>query len=239
MKSFIVLLFSILTFSVTSCIINFTGIDGNGNIITESRNISSFDRVDVSGAFNIVMQQGESESVSIEGDENLMEYIVIENDGNKLLIDTRENLNPSRDIVITLTFKELSRVEISGACEITNKGLLQFQQIAFDCSGASKCELNMEADNCEFDVSGAGKLELNGKAKHVDFDASGAVDIEADEFEVENCTVDLSGAAEADLLVTKTLELDISGAAKLSYYGNAVVTRQDISGAASISAKQK
>lgn len=237
MKNFTVLIISLLILTSTSCIYNIKGIDGNGNIITEEKTPGSFSKIDASGAFDIILKQGETESVSIEADENLMEYIIVNNNSGRLIIDNKENISPTHDIIITVTFRDLNYIEVSGACDIKSSEQLVFNKIEFECSGASDCKLNFEAKNCKFDISGASELDLRGKSNNVEFDGSGAIDINAEEFEISECEIDLSGAAEADIFVTKSLDIDISGAASLSYKGGANITRQSVSGAASIKSK--
>ncbi|MEI7724164.1 MAG: hypothetical protein WCK09_03620, partial [Bacteroidota bacterium] len=44
------------------------GTHGDGNVLKETRKISSFDGIDVSGAFDIILKQGTIEEVIVEAD---------------------------------------------------------------------------------------------------------------------------------------------------------------------------
>ena len=48
-----------------------TAQNGNGNVITQTRNVATFDGMSVSGIFKVIYTQGEPQSVKIETDENL------------------------------------------------------------------------------------------------------------------------------------------------------------------------
>src|SRR5690242_12646963 len=50
-------------------------VHGSGNVVTEARPVSGFDRVSVSGAGQLKVTQGDAESLTIETDDNLLPYI--------------------------------------------------------------------------------------------------------------------------------------------------------------------
>ena len=237
MKNFklIVLLAGIILISgFSSCIFNFSGIKGDGNIKKETRAVSAFSEIEVSGMYQVYLTQGKTNSLVIEGDENLMQYIITKNDNNKLIIETKKSLNPTGDIKIYLTFTSLESIDLSGACEVIGEGRLKFDKIEFEGSGASEFTLDMKAGLVEFDLSGASEIHLKGKANKVLIDGSGAIKISAFDFVINDCEVDLSGASEASLNVTNTLSIDVSGAATIAYKGGAKIIKQSTSGASSI-----
>ena len=73
-KSFLVLLTGLLAFfmlSSSGCGY-IDGVDGNGKVVKETRNVSGFSKLDAGGAFKIILTQGRSESVIVEADENVI-----------------------------------------------------------------------------------------------------------------------------------------------------------------------
>ena len=224
----------ILISSFTSCIFNFSGIKGNGTIKKEVRTVRDFSEIEVSGMYKVYLTQGKTNSLSIEGDENLMQYVITKNEGDKLVIETKKSLNPTGDLKVYLSFISLESIDLSGACEVIGENRLKFDQIEFEGSGASEFTLDMKADKVEFDLSGASEIHLTGKANKVNIDGSGAIKISAFNFIINDCKVDLSGASEADLNVTNNLSIDVSGAATITYKGGAKIIKQSTSGASSI-----
>ncbi|OGO16907.1 MAG: hypothetical protein A2Z14_01960 [Chloroflexi bacterium RBG_16_48_8] len=53
-------------------------IQGSRNIITEARDVGGFNRIELEGMGKVILTQGEEESLTIEADDNLMEYITTE-----------------------------------------------------------------------------------------------------------------------------------------------------------------
>jgi hypothetical protein len=210
------------------------GVKGDGNVVKQERKVSDFTSLEVSGAFNVYLYQGKSESLTIEADDNLMQYIKTEMKGDKLEIYTDgKNIKDYTEMNIYLTFEELEMIDISGAVSISGDGRMTFDELSIDGSGASDIKLDLEVSMLRADFSGASEIELSGEAKAVKFDCSGASEIKAYDFIIEYCELDVSGAAEIAVHVTTNLEVDVSGAAEVKYKGSPKVY-SDVSGAASL-----
>ncbi len=234
-KTFLII-FSLLLLASTglmgSCI-DITGEKGDGNVVKEDRQVSGFTSLEVSGAFQVFLYQGKSESLTVEADQNLMPLIKTEVKGDRLKIYTEGSIKKATKMNIYLTFEELEMIDISGAVSIKSDDMLHFDELVLDGSGASEIHLNMDVAVLNADFSGASEIDLAGSAKSASFDLSGASEIDAYEFVIAHCELDVSGAAEANIHVSDNLEVDISGAASVRYKGNPRVS-SDISGAGSL-----
>jgi len=218
----------------SSCSYAFKGIKGDGNVVKQKRDISSFSGIEVGGAFRVFLTQGSTEKLEVEADENLLEVIKTQVKGGTLYITTTEDILDSEALNIYLTFKDMHQMEVSGACKLTGEDKFTFADLEMDCSGASSIDLKLSANKLELDCSGASNIELYGSAQKVEMDVSGASHFDAYELEVENYEIEVSGAAGAKIFVTGELSAEVSGAAHLKYKGDARITHHDVSGAASM-----
>lgn len=209
------------------------GIKGDGNVVKEDRDISGFTSLEVSGAFNVMLYQGNSESLTVEADQNIMQHIKTVVKGDRLEIYTDENIRNATKMNIYLTFEEMEMIDISGAVSLSGEDKMIFDELNIDGSGASELELIVEVAMLDADFSGASEVSLSGTAKSVTLDLSGASEVDAYDFVISNCELDVSGAAEVRIHVTENLEVEVSGAASVKYKGNPQI-RSDISGAGSI-----
>jgi len=216
---------------LTSCNINC--IRGKGNITKKVREITVFNAIEISGVYNVILCQDSIVSLNIEADENLHQFITTKIENNKLIIDSKEALCPSKRINVYINAPTFSNIDISGAVDVQCANKLILSDIKLDLSGASEINLNLEAKNLDIDCSGAGKLLLSGKVTDVKVDCSGASEIEAFDLLSENFKISSSGAGKAKLNVSKKLDVDISGAGSVLYKGNPVIS-QEISGAGSV-----
>lgn len=236
MKKLIILLAVPLLF-FTSCREIFgKRINGDGNIKSESRTSGSFNSVDVGGAVDLYLKQDASQSITIEADANLMQYIDVFTEGDKLVVTTKKgfNLNPSRDIKVSVSAPLFKKIGASGACDVfTVNQLVSSEPFSLDLSGASNAKLDIKAPSIDTDLSGACGIELKGETKDLSAGGSGSVNFKCFDLLAENVKVEISGAGDAEVYASQKLNVEVSGAAGVKYKGNANVS-QSVSGAGSV-----
>jgi hypothetical protein len=234
--SLVTLLFAFLLMTTISsgCIGHFMGVDGNGNVIKKERDISSFNAIDVGGAFEIEIRQGESVSLTLETDENLHELIVTEVRSGTLEVYTKEDVRKFEKMKLYITITDLKEMDLSGAVEIYTVGMLDLSELFCDVSGAIEIDMNIKADELTIDASGASEVNLTGYVESVRVEISGAGELDAIELETEYFSLDISGAGDAKIFVNKELEIEASGASNVRYKGNPEVVNHSSSGASSV-----
>ena len=232
-------LFSLLISVLVSSCVNFGGkrAKGNGNIVKQEREVDAFDEVEVSGALDVYVRQGDQRSVSIEGDENLLKYIVTKNEGDRLEVRTKSgyNLRPTKKMKIFVTSPEFTKLDVSGACNIIGENKISAREsLEMEVSGAG--DINMEADapDLKASISGSGKIDLKGRTQDFDLNLSGAAKARCFDLMSENTRVDISGAGSAEVYASVKLDAEVSGAGNVRYKGNAANVQQKISGAGSV-----
>jgi len=210
------------------------GVNGDGKVVKQTRVVSSFDGIEVSGAFDVYLKQGGVEEVIIEADENLQPVITAEVHGSTLVIDTKKPINHPTSLKVYITFKDLNKIETSGAVDIVTESKLTLNNLSLHSSGASDVRMELAVKKLDLNCSGASKLRLAGTATEVTADLSGACDIFGFELICETFSIELSGAGKAQIHVTKKIDAEISGAGSVHYKGNPTIINQTVSGAGSI-----
>lgn len=210
---------------------------GSGHITTETRSTSGFNSVNVSGAIELYVKQDSSTSVKIETDDNVQQYIIVENNGETLDIYTESGINirSSRRVKVYVSSPLFKHLEASGACSLNSENLLTSNdELSIQLSGASKGNIEINAPTVGVNMSGASHISLKGTTKNFSVDASGASDANCFDLLSENTTVDLSGASHADVYASVSLTGQASGASHVAYKGNAN-PNVDKSGASGVS----
>jgi hypothetical protein len=211
-------------------------VNGDGNIKTESRSAGRFDKVDVSGSVDLYVKQGSEYSVNVEADQNLMEYIEVFSEGNKLVVRSRKgfNLRPSQDIKVYVSSPGFTKFELSGACDIFSQNqITSSNNIEIEMSGSCDGKLDLKTPRVAADLSGACNIEIKGETKELSADGSGSTGFKCFELMAENVSVSISGAGDAEVYASVKLDVDVSGAAGVKYKGNASVS-QKVTGAGSV-----
>jgi putative autotransporter adhesin-like protein len=193
------------------------GIRGNGNIKTDERTIGTFANIEASGMFTIAWQNGAA-ALRITTDENLLRYIDNHISRDTLHLSTREQIWSTHGIKIVISSPTRAGARISGAVNVTARQL-NGPKFAFEATGASHVVLDGSIDDLLADMTGASELEASG-------------------LQTKTVEISTTGAADAEITVSETLKVSITGAGKVAYSGNPKTIEKHISGAGSIRHKE-
>jgi hypothetical protein len=189
------------------------GIRGNGRIKTEERPIATFANVDASGAFEIEWQNG-APAVRVTTDENLLPHIENNVSEDTLHLRSREHLWPTHGIKVVISSPTRAGGKIRGAVKLTVKQL-SGPIFALEAKGASQVSLDGSVDRLLVDMTGASQLAAAG-------------------LQAKTAEISTTGAGDAEVAVTDTLKVVITGAGKVPYSGNPPTIKKQITGAGSI-----
>jgi predicted small secreted protein len=226
----------LLAFALVGC----NAVIGNGDVIEETRDLDSFSRIDISGAGDVVVEYGDSESVRIEAESNLMEYLETTVSGDTLEISTRDNtsLNTSIGYTFYVTVTELEGMTISGAADVNLPDVVTENDFTIRVSGAGDVVAeSLQAESLTVDISGAGSVRVDGgEVESQDVTLSGAGDYRASDLISQDAEVDLSGAGGITLYASGELSGSVSGAGSVRYTGDPETVNVNVTGAGSVSA---
>jgi hypothetical protein len=228
----------ILVIAASSC--RFMGgerVSGNGNIKTVERSLASFKDVEASNIIHLYLTQGPQAPLKIETDENLQEFIEIEQRGDRISIKNRDgyNLNPTDKIKVYITIPVYRSISVSGAGSIqTTSKISNSEGLDINLSGAGGIKMELDAPSVKVDITGAGSATLVGQTKDFEMDISGAGDAHCFDLLSENTRVGISGAGKADVFASMKLDARVSGAGSVTYKGGATNINQDVTGAGKV-----
>jgi hypothetical protein len=212
-------------------------VHGNGNIKTEDRSVSDFKNVEVGGAAKILVSQGDHPAVKIETDENLLQYIEVRQEGNKIYIREKRgfNLRPTHEIRVYVTAAVFNSIDASGACDIIGETkITNAEALELQVSGAGDIKMEVDAPKLSAEVTGSGSVNLKGQTKEVSYELTGAAQAHCYDLLAENTKVEISGAGSAEVYASVKLDAQVSGAGEVKYKGNASTVNQHVSGAGSV-----
>jgi hypothetical protein len=202
-----------------------------------SRTVGSFASIDVEGNMNVYVKQDSSSSVRVVADEDLMQYIIIEADGNTLHIKPKNgaNLRSSQGIKVYVSNLSYKNFEVSGASDIYSENkITSNEEIVIEVTGASSVEMELHSPSVDADLTGASSVTLRGETKKFTADASGASGIRCFQLMTEETDVEVSGASHAKVFASIKISSTASGASGVEYKGNPSLSGESISGASSV-----
>jgi hypothetical protein len=219
-------------FILSSC--RFGCIKGSGHRITENHKVSDFTRLDISGGFKINLKQDSSLTVSVNADDNLMKYIHINSDGDKLRIYSKKSVCGSGEVVLNIGVKNLEAIKTSGGINLGTDGKLVTKDLHLELNGASKVDMDLNAANLVTEGSGSTDMTLKGQATSHKIEFAGSGKVKAGDFVVGSYDIETTGASECTINVLKDLNVNTTGAADIKYRGNPTSVNTSKTGAASV-----
>ncbi|MEI9944219.1 MAG: head GIN domain-containing protein [Chitinophagaceae bacterium] len=200
-------------------------VEGSGNVITKNVAVSSFNELNVSGVFSVLLIQGNAETVKIEADDNLQEFFEVKNDGSKLNITMKKdlNFNSKKKMKVYVTFKNLKSMDLKTVGDVSSEENLKFDDIKINNKSVGSVDLKMTAHNLDVDNKSVGNVKLNGKAESVVIRNKGVGSVQAADFIVQNMDIENSGVGNADVNAEKELKVKDSFLGKVNNKGKATV----------------
>ena len=187
-------------------------VKGSGHQITENHKASDFTRLDISGGFKINLKQDSSLTVSVTADDNLMKYIHINSEGDKLRIYSKKNICGSGEIVLNIGVKNLEVIKTSGGISLVTDGKLNTKDLHLELNGASRIDMDLNAANLFTEGSGSTDMTLRGQATSHKIEFAGSGKVKAGDFVVGSYDIETTGASECTINVLKDLNVNTTGA---------------------------
>jgi putative autotransporter adhesin-like protein len=200
--------------AVVAALLLLTGcsvVNGSGQTKSETRTVSGFTGIELSGIGEVTIEQGDAESLTIEADDNVLPVLTSKVDDSVLRLGRKQRtrVNTRNPIRYRVTVTDLDRIELSGSGSVVGEGL-RLDALRVEISGSGTMRLAGSADEQQLEVSGSGRYDAAGLA-------SRSVDVE------------ISGSGKATVTVTEQLRVDISGSGTVTYTGDPKVD-QSVSG---------
>jgi hypothetical protein len=212
----------VMTF-FTSC----EKINGKGEVITETRTIGSYQSVGLSMAATVYFTPGTDYSLQISGQQNILEQIVTQVEGNQLVIREKpgvilKNYDPVR---IYITAPDVTGLDVSGSGDIFTDSNWNVNELSTNISGSGKINIaHINAEKLTAKISGSGTIRAtSGKAVREDLTISGSGTIDLRSVEAETTYSTTSGSGDTYIYCTGSLDVTISGSGNIWYYGTPAI----------------
>jgi hypothetical protein len=193
---------------------------GNNKVVTEERNAGHFTSIRVSSGIDVYLKQGDKESIKVEADENIQEYILTEIRNDVLHVYTEVSIRDEEKKRVYVTMKDISSVSTSSAGDIVGESPIMSTNLELSASSAGDIKLDVSAKDIDIDISSSGDITISGKADFLNADLSSAGDLNAYELTVKEADISVSSAGDADINVTEKLTARASSAGDIRYQGD-------------------
>jgi len=204
-------------------------IEGSGNMVTKDVTVQSFDELSISGVFNVLLTQGAKEGVRIEADDNLQELFEVKNEGSKLNISMKKDVNFSskKKLKVYVTFKKLKSMDLKTVGDVSSSQTLSFDDFKLQNKSVGDVDLKLTAHKLDIENKSVGNIKLNGKADNVVIRNKSVGSIQAANFVVQTMEINNDGVGSAVVNAEKELKVKDNMMGKVTNRGAATIKRSN------------
>lgn len=192
-------------------------VQGNGVMKSATRKVADFDKVELSGAYDVMVMSGEKSSFRIQGDENIIDQIASDVSNSTLKVFPKKSLCPKEKLTLTISTKDLSALSASGSM------MVEIQAISND-------QLNLSVD-------GSAGIKAAGRSDNLYASISGSGNIETAKLVSQNAKISISGVGDATVQTSELLDVEIQGVGNVYYLEKPNEVRQNITGIGSVTSR--
>jgi len=213
------------------------GVQGSGNVVEEEFEATNFTGVSLETIGNLYVEMGSEESLTVEADDNLIEYFEVEVDEGLLTIAGRPgaNLQPAGPVNFYLTAEDLDTVRLAGSGDIELPDLTA-DEFAVMLEGSGDVEMGgLQATRLEVNLSGSGDLDVaSGWVDEQVIEIGGSGKYDARDLQSGTTEVSISGSGSATVWAVNSLAVSISGSGSVRYAGSPNLDKLTVSGSGSV-----
>ena len=201
-------------------------VKGNGNVVTDERKTSEYDQIDVAGSLDVELFSGSEGNITVKAEENLLEYIITEVKGNRLVIKIKDgyslSLSSRNSILITVPFKDIDQVSLAGSGDVYTRtnNIIKASSLKASLAGSGDVKLEVEAGEVKASVSGSGDVSLTGATKELTCSVAGSGDIHAFELKAKDVEASVTGSGDIKVYCDGVLIAKVTGSGDIKYKGN-------------------
>ena len=200
---------------------------------TETRSLSEYDEVKVSGPFDVTVDPRLAYDLEITAPEDALEYVKTEVKGDVLVIDLDVNGFMSPGMTVRISNDYINKVTVNGSGEFEGS-IKPKEDLVLGVYGSGDIDVQANAATVKTEVSGSGEIDVRGECNIALADISGSGDINLAELKAKDADVKISGSGEIDVYASGILKASISGSGDIDVHGNPSKLDKSVSGSGSI-----
>ena len=213
-------------------------LQGNGKVVSETRNTGDYDGVKIAGFFDVDLVSGKEGKITIKGEENLLSAIKVEVEDKSLKIyvekGTQIRTSSGNKIQVTVPFEKISELSLAGSGDIQSKDVIKNDNLALKLAGSGNLTLPVDTNNLELHVSGSGNIHLKGTATKLTTKLSGSGDIDASSLKSKIVEANVSGSGNSKVTCDESITARVAGSGNIKYIGNPEKRDVKVSGSGTI-----
>jgi len=223
---------------------NFPCIKGKGSVQTQTRDVNGYSKIEFQTEGTVYITQDTFYSLKIEAQQNIIDDMQTELNGNALKIYNKHCLKNHEPIKIYITTPSLDGIDLSGSgnlivsskieasdfdLNVSGSGNIELQDsiltnsISATISGSGSMKMIAACNSFTGKISGSGNITVTGSTSSEKFTISGSGNIHSFDLASLTSEITVSGSGTTEVNVADNLDVTVSGSGDVYYKGNPTI----------------
>ena len=210
--------------------------------VNQETQMQPFDGVDVSGPFNVILEQGQASTVRVDGTTDQLANMTIYVEGGNLVIDMKEDMVDSgkffKGMRIFVSSPSVKSIEIAGSGTVTAPNALAVADLGLEIAGSGDITLaQLTCKDLSMEIAGSGDITLGTvQANEASGEIAGSGDIEVAGLICKNVKNQIAGSGDITLnnLQVGHVKSEIAGSGNVILRGKADSHDEEIVGSGKV-----
>jgi Putative auto-transporter adhesin, head GIN domain len=220
----------IILFSMSSCL---NKVEGIGPVVNHNREIKGFNALELQIPCNVTLVISDEVKCVVSAQSNINEVIDIKNDGERLIIESKKNIQPTKPVEITLSTAALKELRIDGSGDIKVINPIKGDDIQANVNGSGDIEMPVDVNQVRTKINGSGDITVTGRAEYHKIQINGSGSVLAFGLNADKCRIKINGSGEVEQTCGSNLEINIVGSGTVKYKGSPAI-KSDVTGSGEV-----
>lgn len=218
LKNFALVISCAIMLILVSCF-SFTGIKGNGKVVSEVRKVAEFSKIKASRGVDVVLIQSVSQSVRVSCDENVIQYLTTKVKNGTLEITFTENVRLLKAKRVYVSFVRMNDISASSGSKVKSKATLKLKELNVSASSGAHVNLLVETLNCKLSASSGSHIFMKGSTQTLSTKVNSGSNIDGKELIAVKCDASASSGSTCSVYASENIVAKASSGGSISYYG--------------------
>ena len=188
------------------------------------RALDTFTSIRNKGSFEVYVTVGDTQSVKVTADSDIIDKVETEVHGDTLHIELEHKNNWSGyrniDVLrVDITVKSLEAVRVDGSGGFEVRGL-SGGNFEVDVKGSGDIELiNAKADRLSIDIKGSGDVEASGQCNTLDVEIKGSGGVSGRKMSCKDGDIGIMGSGDVGATLSESVDVGIMGSGDVTVWG--------------------
>lgn len=200
----------------------------SGVIENKVYKLDDFDKILVEDGVVLTINQGHSDSLSIEIDTAFSKYLEVQVEGSTLVIRSSNMLPNSLQAQANLQFVMLKGVSVNEKARVISEGKIIVEAIRIDASAGGEIKLNVDINDLEYHGTNGANTELSGEVNNLVAYVNHGANLNASKLRAKNVKAESSNGSTVSVFVEGTLSVNAMHGGVIKYKGNPVIEGMEV-----------